>query len=93
MLQQDRLEKLVGHRWMEKQFSEFVGIEFIEEPTAYLKEFKEGVSSKAYKDFDANEDIVRLEELLENEIIDFYYKKSLNTVNPETFELKYINKN
>ena len=49
--------------------------------------------SKAYKDFDTNEDIVRLEELLENEIIDFYYKKSLNTVNPETFELKYINKN
>ncbi len=91
--QQIRLEKLVGHRWMQQQFSEFVGMEVVVQPIGDLKEFKEIMASRAYKDFDVNADMERLEELLENEIIDFYYKKSLNTVNPETFELKYINKN
>ncbi|MEJ1222650.1 hypothetical protein [Sediminicola sp. 1XM1-17] len=91
--QQIRLERLVGHRWMQQQFSEFVDMEVVAQPTGDLKEFKETMAPRAYKDFDVNADMERLEELLENEIIDFYYKKSLRTVNPETFELKYINKN
>ena len=91
--QQDRLEKLVGHRWMEQQFSEFSSIEVVTQPIGYLKEFKDSMVAKAYENFDGNTDIEQLEFLLENEIIDFYYKKSLRAVNPETFELKYINKN
>ena len=65
----------------------------VEQPIGYLKEFKESMVAKAYENFDGNTDIEQLEFLLENEIIDFYYKKSLRAVNPETFELKYINKN
>lgn len=91
--QQIRMEKLVGHRWMQQQFTEFLGLEVVTQPVGYLKEFKKGMAPKAYRNFETNADIDQLEFLLENEIIDFYYKKSLRVVNPETFELKYINKN
>ena len=91
--QKTRLEKLVGHRWMEEKFAEFTSIAVVQEPNGFLKEFKEKSTLGAYTIFDATEDIDQLEAYLENEIIDFYYKKSLQVVNPESFELKYINKN
>jgi len=91
--QKTRLEKLVGHRWMENKFSEFTSIAVVQEPSGFLKEFKEKNTLEAYKIYDNNKDIEKLETYLENEIIDFYFKKSLQIVNPEGFELKYINKN
>uniref|UniRef100_UPI00404B33E1 hypothetical protein n=1 Tax=Flavobacterium sp. TaxID=239 RepID=UPI00404B33E1 len=91
--QKTRLEKLVGHRWMEEKFAEFTSIAVVQEPSGFLKEFKEKNTLEAYKIYDNNKDIEKLETYLENEIIDFYFKKSLQIVNPEGFELKYINKN
>ncbi len=88
-----RLKKLVGHRWMEEKFKEFTDINVVKSPTGYLKEFKEQSISSAYKLFDEFDSVKKLEDYLENEIIDFYYKKSLKIVNPEGFELRYINKN
>ena len=91
--QEERLKKLVGHRWMETTFSEFKTIEVVEEPTGYLKEFKKSMSLRSFEIFDKTADIDQLENYLENEIIDFYYKKSLGIVSPDNFELRYINKN
>lgn len=91
--QETRLEKLVGHRWMEKKFMDFTDIKVVKEPSGYLKEFKDSRVYEAFKIFDATADVMQLEVYLENEIIDFYYKKSLDLVDPENFELKYINKN
>tara|TARA_R110000868_G_scaffold271087_1_gene530580 strand:+ start:261 stop:2690 length:2430 start_codon:yes stop_codon:yes gene_type:complete len=91
--QKTRLEKLVGHRWMEEKFAEFTSIAVVQDPVGFLKEFKQENTLEAYKIYDNNEDIEKLETYLENEIIDFYFKKSLKMVNPEGFELKYINKN
>ncbi len=91
--QEERLQKLVGHRWMENNFSRFNEIEDIKQSNGYLKEFKDVMSIKSYKLYDKTGDLDELELYLENEIIDYYYKKSLGIVNPDNFELKYINKN
>tara|TARA_R110000796_G_scaffold250788_3_gene380605 strand:- start:6724 stop:9156 length:2433 start_codon:yes stop_codon:yes gene_type:complete len=91
--QETRLKKLVGHRWMEEKFEYFADINAVKQPIGYLKEFKEKSALGAYKIFDQSNDDKKLEAYLENDIIDFYYKKSLDIVNPESFELKYINRN
>ncbi|OWW26515.1 hypothetical protein B4Q04_02175 [Zobellia sp. OII3] len=87
-----RLQKLVGHRWMETQFDEFSSKEAILKGTGFLQEFKENQAVKAFELYEKTKNQEKLEYYLENEIIDFYYKKSLKTVNPELFELRYINK-
>ncbi len=91
--QQTRLEKLVGHRWMENQFAAYDSKQASESPTGYLKSFKEKTAAQAFRQYDNSGDQTALEIYLEIEIIDFYYKKSLNLVNPDLFELKYIDKN
>ncbi|WP_148229656.1 TonB-dependent receptor [Cellulophaga algicola] len=89
--QKNRLEKLVGHRWMEEKFAAFTTIDVVVEPVGFLKEFKKENTLEAYKIYDTNEDLEVLKTYLEDEIIDFYFKKSLGIVNPEGFELKYMN--
>ncbi len=89
--QKNRLEKLVGHRWMEEKFAAFTSIDVVVEPVGFLKEFKKENTLEAYKIYDTNEDLEVLKTYLEDEIIDFYFKKSLGIVNPEGFELKYMN--
>ena len=51
------------------------------------------MATQAFLQYDNVADPTELENYLEIQIIDFYYKKSLNTVNPDLFELKYIDKN
>ena len=91
--EKDRLEKLVGHRWMEEKFTIFRDREQIENANGLLEVFKNKMQPKAYQKFENVTEIEALERYLEEAIIDFYYKESLKLVNPETFELKYINKN
>ncbi|MEO0525854.1 MAG: hypothetical protein AAFZ89_01440 [Bacteroidota bacterium] len=91
--QETRLEKLVGHRWMEIQFLRYNDIKVVTRPGGYLREFKSNMSSKSYKLYDSEADLEKLENYLEEQIIDFYYKKSLEIADPDKFELKYINKN
>ncbi|MEX0274624.1 MAG: hypothetical protein AB3N16_09625 [Flavobacteriaceae bacterium] len=88
----ERMEKLVGHRWMEAQFSSFNDMTSVTQPKGYFIDFKNNMTIHSYKMYDKEPDSEKLELFLEEEIIDFYYKKSLLVVNPETFELKYINK-
>ena len=90
---EERLQKLVGHRWMQGIFMEFNSIDVVLEPAGYLKDFKHLASVKSFEIFDQSQDVDELKDYLENEIIDFYYKKSLGLVNPDDFELNYINKN
>ena len=74
-------------------FANYTTLEDISEPKNHLKEFKESLANKAYKLYDKTESFSELERFLEKEIIDYYYKKSLNIANPDNFELRYINKN
>lgn len=90
--QQDRLEKLVGHRWMEVIFTDFNDSSVVEDPVGHLKEFKNKFELSAFKMFDKSETIEKIEDFLEYELIDFYYKKSLSIVNPNNYELRYISK-
>ncbi len=89
----ERKKKLVGHRWMEKKFNKFQTKETVEMAQGFLKEYKELMTPVTYKMYDNEGDIQKIEIYLEAEIIDFYYKKSLDLVDPNTFELRYINKN
>ena len=91
--QEERLQKLVGHRWMESTFKQFRSMDVVENPSGYLKEFKKSMAGRSFELFYKSGDVEQLEEYLEKEIIDFYYKKSLGIVNPDNFELRYINKN
>jgi hypothetical protein len=90
---QERLQKLVGHRWMQRIFTEFNSIDVVQEPDGYLKDYKRQASIKSFEIYDQSQDVDELKDYLENGIIDFYYKKSLGLVNPDDFELRYINKN
>lgn len=91
--QEDRLQKLVGHRWMEKQFARYNTLAVVEQPIGILEDFKVRMAIKSYVMYDKTGNLAELELYLENEIIDFYYKKSLGIVNLDNFELRYINKN
>jgi hypothetical protein len=90
---QERLQKLVGHRWMQRIFTEFNSIDIVQEPDGYLKDYKRQASIRSFEIYDQSQDVDELKDYLENGIIDFYYKKSLGHVNPDDFELRYINKN
>ncbi len=91
--QEDRLKKLVGHRWMESIFLDYNSLEVIKKPEGYLKEFIMKVAAKSYEIYEKNNgDTQKMESYLEISIIDFYYKESLTIVDPEKFNLKYINK-
>ncbi|WP_026809310.1 hypothetical protein [Arenibacter latericius] len=78
---------------MEKEFAQYNSIAVVETPYGHLKGFMDRITTKAYRLYEKNGDLEKLEYLLENEIIDYYYKKSIGTVNPDAYELRYINKN
>ncbi len=88
----NRQEKLVGHRWMEQKFEEYTSVNSIENPDKFLREFKEMEAASTYRKYEKENDVKKIELYLESQIIDFYYHKSLKEVDPEKFELKYIEK-
>lgn len=89
---EERSRKLFGHRWMEKEFYQYNSIAVVAKPYGHLKGFIDRIATRAYRLFEENRDLGKLEYFLEHEIIDHYYKTSLGTVNPDAFELRYINK-
>ena len=88
----DRLEKLAGHRWMESEFYDFTSSEVVKKSIGYLGQFKKNNLVRSYRFHNKHPEPDALELYLEENIIDFYYKKSLEVVDPERLELKYINK-
>lgn len=86
------LERLAAHRWLVSKFNEYKGIVSVKEPNELLGEFKQKEKNNTFNLYDDNQDIKKIRLYLETEIIDFYYKKSLNEITPENFELRYLEK-
>ncbi|QLE00394.1 hypothetical protein HX109_02030 [Galbibacter sp. BG1] len=87
-----RQQKMVGHRWMEGEIYTYNSINDVMDPDELLAEFKNKEANKSYKIFMETNDIEKIKLYLELQMIDFYYKKSLEVVDPNDFELKYIEK-
>ncbi len=88
----DRQKKLVGHRWMKKKFDKYTSIKAVTTPGELIATFKKQQAQKAFKMYEEEEDVKKINLYLESQIIDFYYHKSLEEVNPDKFELRYIDK-
>lgn len=90
---EDRSKKLAGHRWMQERFNTIKDLETVQAAAGGLGKFKAFVLDEAFKIYDSTKDNNALKNHLEREIIDFFYKQSLQVANPDAFELRYINKN
>src|SRR5690606_16848139 len=84
------LERLAAHRWMESKFYNYDSDKVLNNPDALLKEFNEKHKGSAFQKYDDNQDVNDIKLYLEVEIIDFYYKNSLDEISPDTIELRYI---
>ncbi|MCF8716173.1 hypothetical protein JM658_15185 [Joostella atrarenae] len=87
-----RQQKMVGHRWMEVALYSYNSMNDVVYPDELLNEFKQKTSNKSYEIFAESNDLEKIKVYLELQMIDFYYKKSLEAVNPDAFKLRYIDK-
>ncbi|WP_210197326.1 hypothetical protein [Aquimarina sp. U1-2] len=87
----DSQTKLLCHRWMKGKFEKYKGIDIVKNPDSLMKTFKKTEALPVYKLYNADQ-IEKIEHYLENQIIDFYYKKSLPEIDPDVLDLQYITK-
>jgi len=87
----DSQTKLSCHRWMKGKFEKYKTGDIIKNPDNLISEFKKSKAIHVYRLFNQDK-IEQIRPYLENQIIDFYYKKSLPEINPEVFDLQYITK-
>ena len=87
-----RQQKMVGHRWMEVQMYSYNSMTDVMQPDAILAEFKQQQANASYEMYIEDDNLEKISVYLELEMIDFFYKKSLEIVNPNDFELRYIEK-
>ncbi len=85
------LIRLACHRWMKKKFDSYKDIDMVKNPDELITEFKKAEAAYIYSLFGKKE-FDKIKIYLENQIIDFYYKKAIVDINPEKLELQYINK-
>ncbi len=88
---QDSQTKLLCHRWMKKKFEKYKSFDIVKHPDELMKAFKKTEAVHVYRLYNEN-NIGKIKPYLENQIIDFYYKKSLPEINPEVLDLQYITK-
>jgi len=88
---QKSLTRLACHRWMKKKFDSYKGINVVQNPVRLIEEFKKQEAAYIFSIFEKKE-VSEIKLYLENEIIDFYYKKALKEITPEQLELFHINK-
>jgi len=88
---QKSLVRLACHRWMKKKFEVYKGINVVENPDALITEFKKAEAAHIFSLFGKKSE-PEIIKYLENEIIDFYYKKGIVEIDPEKLELQYVNK-
>lgn len=87
----DSHTRLLCHRWMREKFEDYTTFQCVELPDDYMLEFKKKQARQMFTFFqEKNTDTVH--HFLENEIIDFYYKKAVDDIDPDKLELQYINK-
>ncbi len=87
----DSQTKLSCHRWMKKKFEKYKNIDIVKNPDELMKAFKKSEAVYVYRLYNEN-NIEAIRPYLENQIIDFYYKKSLPEINTEILDLQYITK-
>ena len=83
--------RLVSHRWMKKKFEEYKGINMIENPDHLITEFKKREAAYIFSIYEEKQ-LSEIRRYLENEIIDFYYKKAIAEIDLNQLELLYINR-
>ncbi|WP_299437321.1 hypothetical protein [uncultured Aquimarina sp.] len=88
---QKSLIRLASHRWMKKKFDAYKGINIVKNPDELITEFKKAEASYIFSLFN-KKSVDEIKKYLENEIIDFYYKKAIVEIDPEKLDLQYINK-
>ncbi|MDY8137630.1 hypothetical protein [Aquimarina sp. 2201CG5-10] len=83
--------KLLSHRWMKKKFEKYRGIDAVKKPDELVKEFKKREATNVFRMIEEN-NIPKINPYLENQIIEFFNKKSLPEIHPDKLELDYIDK-
>ncbi|MDH7444236.1 hypothetical protein [Aquimarina sp. 2201CG14-23] len=88
---QKSLIRLASHRWMKKKFEAYKGIDMVKNPDDLINEFKKAEAGYIFSVF-GQKSVDEIKKYLENQIIDFYYKKAIIEIDPEKLDLQYINK-
>ncbi len=87
----DNQTKLSCHRWMKDKFEKYKSFDIVKYPDDLMKAFKKSEAVHVYRLYN-DKRFDKIKPYLENQIIDFYYKKSLPEINPEILDLQYITK-
>ncbi len=83
--------KLMSHRWMKKKIERYRGMDAIKNPDEFIAEFKKAEAMNIFTMIEEKK-IDKINSYLENQIIDFFYKKSLPEIDIDKLELDYIDK-
>jgi hypothetical protein len=83
--------KLVSHRWMKKKMEKYNGMDAVKKSDELIKEFKKGEAMNVFTMIEEKK-IEKINSYLVDQIIDFFYKKSLPEINLDALELDYIDK-
>ncbi len=78
--------KLMSHRWMKKRIETYRGMNAVKKPDKIIQEFKTVEAMNIYK-MVTEQKTKGINSYLENQIIDFFYKKSVPHIHLDTFEL------
>ncbi len=82
---------LLSHRWMRTKFDDYKTIRAVKNPDELMTEFKKKEAGPVFRLYQEKK-IGKIKVYIENQIIDFYYKKAIAEMDPELFTLEYINK-
>lgn len=83
--------KLLSHRWMKKKFEKYRGMKAVKNPDTLIKEFKKTEAMSIFTMIEEKK-IGKINSYLENQIIDFFYKKSLPEIQEDKLMFDYIDK-
>ena len=83
--------RLLSHRWMKKKFETYKGVNMVENPDELITEFKKKESAYIFSVYEIKS-VEEIKRYLENEIIDFYYKKAIIEIDLDKLELLYTKK-
>ncbi len=83
--------KLMSHRWMKKKIEKYRGMNAVTNPDQLIKEFKKSEAMNVFK-MVKEQKTQKINSYLENQIIDFFYKKSIPEIDLSTFEFNHKRK-
>lgn len=83
--------KLISHRWMKKKIEKYKGMDAVKNPDILIAEFKKEEAMNVFTMIEQKK-MEQISAYLENQIIDFFYNKSLPEIDIEDLQLDYIDK-